>query len=177
VTFGFALGRFAVTLRAVTQAVKYVYLLTLVLWVGSIVFFSFVVAPTIFKVLSPEDAAKLQRAMFPKYYLWGIVCAGLGIACVATLLATHVFNLRAAILSLLLIAGCGAANLWMRQGVMPQMLKVRQQVAEARAAGRELGPELEAEWKAMHGLSVKVNGAVLLCGLVLLYLLVYSKAV
>jgi hypothetical protein len=88
-----------------------------------------------------------------------------------------VFRLPVAILSLLLLAGGGAANLWMRQGVMPQMLSVRQRVAEAKAAGRALGRELEAEWKTMHGLSVKINGAVLLCALVLLYVLVYSKAV
>ena len=160
-----------------TPVIKYAYVVVLALWLGSIIFFSFVVAPTIFKVLSVEDAARLQRALFPKYYLVGIVCAALGIGCVATLLALHVFRLPASILSLLLLAACGGADLWMRQGVTPQMLAVRQRVAESKAAGRALGAELEADWKGLHRLSVQVNGAVLLCDLVLLYVLVYSKVV
>ena len=156
-----------------TQAVKYIYLLTLAVWVGSIIFFSFVQAPTVFKALDPENAAKLQRATFPKYYMVGIVCAGLGIVCVAVLLAANVFKLPVAVLSLLLLAGMGSLNVWMRQGVAPQMAQVR----EARAAAKAPAEELDKEWKALHRLSVQVNGAVLFSGLVLLWVLVYSKAV
>ena len=42
---------------AMTQWLKWLYLLTLAVWIGSIVFFSFAVAPTVFKTLKPEDAA------------------------------------------------------------------------------------------------------------------------
>ena len=90
-------------------------------------------------------------------------------------LGTNVMPTSVGVVSLLLLAACGAADLWMRQGVMPQMTEVRERVAEARAAGRELDPQLEADWKAMHGLSVRVNGAVLLCGLALLYALVHAR--
>ena len=76
---------------------------------------------------------------------------------------------------MLLLAGCGAADLWMRQGVLPQMTAVRERVAAARAAGQELDPQLDADWKAMHRLSVRVNGVVLLCGLVLLYVVVHAR--
>jgi hypothetical protein len=48
------------------------------IWLGSIVFFSFVIAPQIFKVLPRFEAAKLQNHLFPFYYSVGIVC-GLGI--------------------------------------------------------------------------------------------------
>ena len=48
-------------------------------WLGSIVFFSFVVAPTVHAVLERPDAARLLRTMFPRYYLFGIVCGVLGI--------------------------------------------------------------------------------------------------
>ena len=160
-----------------TIACKWVYLLILAIWLGSIIFFSFVVAPTIFKVLEPQDAARLQRALFPKYYLVGIVCAAVGIVCIAYLLGEGVIRTPAAILSLLLLAGCGAANLWMRQGVVPQMVQIREKVAAARQAGQELAPDLEADWKAMHRLSVQVNGAVLLCGLVLVFVFVYARVV
>ena len=158
-------------------AVKWFYLVTLGVWVGSIIFFSFVVAPTIFRVLQPDDAAKLQRALFPMYYTVGIVCAAVGIVCVGILLGAHVLRTPIGVACLLLIAGCGGANVWMLKGVMPQMLDVRQRVAEARSADRPLDPQLESEWKSMHRLSVQLNGAVLLCGLVLLFAVVYSRAV
>lgn len=155
------------------QAIKYLYLVTLAVSIGTIVFFSFFAAPTIFKMLKPEDAARLQRAIFPKYYLVGTVCAAIGFVAVAVLLARGAFPTWAAVLSLIMLAGIGGADLWMRQSVMPKMNEVRDRVATVRAAGREPEPSLDAEWKAMHGLTVRINGAVLLCGLALLFLVVY----
>jgi hypothetical protein len=50
-------------------------------WLGSIVFFSFVVAPTVHAVLERPDAARLMRTMFPRYYLFGMICGGIALAC------------------------------------------------------------------------------------------------
>ncbi|MCO8256268.1 DUF4149 domain-containing protein [Haladaptatus sp. AB618] len=44
------------------------------IWLGSIVFFSFIGAPTTFDVLD-DDAGKVVNAIFPKYYAFGL---GLG---------------------------------------------------------------------------------------------------
>ncbi len=160
-----------------TPMVKVIYLLVLALWVGSIIFFSFVIAPTVFKVLKPEDAARLQRALFPKYYFVGIVCAAVGIVCVGLLLGNSALPVWPGVLSLLLLAGCGATDFWLRQAVVPQMAKLREQRAAAQAAGKAPDAELERDWKALHRLSVQINLGVLLCGLVLLVVLVYSRAV
>lgn len=46
------------------------------LWLGSIVFFSFVVAPTAFAALGREDTTRLLRLLFPRYYLFGLICGG-----------------------------------------------------------------------------------------------------
>lgn len=154
-----------------TQGLKWLYIVSLATWVGSIIFFSFVIAPTVFKVLKPEDAAKLQRAMFPKYYLVGILCAGIGIVCVGLLLAERAFGKWPGVLSLLLIAAMGATDVWLRQTVVPHMAAIR----EERAAGST--PELEAEWKSLHRLSVLLNVAVLFSGLVLVFLVVFSRVV
>ena len=154
-----------------TQAVKWVYLLTLGVWIGSIVFFSFAVAPTVFKVLKPEDAARLQRALFPRYYLVGLLCAALGIVCVGILLADRAFMKWPGILSLLLLAAAGATDLWLRQTVVPHMAELREQRATQSDAA------LDAEWKTLHRVSVQLNVAVLLCGLALVFLVVYSRVV
>jgi len=112
-----------------TQWVKWLYLLTLAVWIGSIVFFSFAVAPTVFKTLKPEDAAALIRRIFSKYYLIGLVCSAIGIVCVGLLLADRSFGKWPAILTLLLLAGMGGTDLWLRQGVMPHMNHLRDQRA------------------------------------------------
>lgn len=172
--FTFANGGFVATVRLMIGVVKFLLLVTMGVWVGSIVFFSFVQAPTVFRTLDAESAARLQRATFPHYYLLGIVCAALGIVWVATLLAVGAMRLPAAALCLLLLAAGGAANLWMRQGVAPQMARVREQRVVA-ATGSQEALVLEREWKTLHRLSVQVNGAVLVSGLVVLGVLVWSR--
>ena len=156
-----------------TQAVKWVYLVTLAVWIGSIVFFSFVVAPTVFKVLKPEDAARLQRALFPRYYLVGLLCAAVGIVCVGILLADRAFGKWPGILSLLLLAATGATDLWLRQTIVPHMAELREQ----RAAAEQPDVALEKEWKTLHRLSVQLNVAVLLALFALVFLIVYARVV
>ena len=121
------------------------YVLTLAVWIGSIVFFSSAVAPTVFKTLKPEDAATLIRRIFSKYYLIGIVCAAVGIVCVGLLLADRSFAKWPAILTLLLLAGMGGTDLWLRQGVMPHMNALRERRAAAESSGKPLDEELETE--------------------------------
>jgi len=160
-----------------TQGVKWLYVLTLAVWIGSIVFFSFAVAPTVFKTLKPEDAAALIRRIFSKYYLIGIICAAIGIVCIGLMLADHSFSKWPAILSLLLLAGMGATDVWLRQGVMPHMNDLRDHRAAVESSGKPPDEELDKEWKALHRLSVQMNGVVLLCGLVLVFLVVYARVV
>src|SRR5437764_14086099 len=50
-----------------------VYVLALTAWVGSILFFSFVVAPVIFPVLGAQAGGRFVRALFPRYYAWGAI--------------------------------------------------------------------------------------------------------
>lgn len=49
-------------------------------WLGSILFFSGVIAPQIFKHLPKADAANLQNHLFPLYYIVGSICGFLLIA-------------------------------------------------------------------------------------------------
>ena len=47
------------------------FLLAMAAWLGSILFFSFGVAPIVFKALDPPAAARFLRTIFPRYYAWG----------------------------------------------------------------------------------------------------------
>ena len=42
-------------------------------WVGSIIFFSAIIAPTIFKSVDEKNAGLFLRAFFPKYYYFGMI--------------------------------------------------------------------------------------------------------
>jgi len=59
------------------------------IWSGTIIFFSAVVAPTIFKSLDEKDAGVFLRAFFPKYYIFGIV---LGVISIIYLLFSPVHS-------------------------------------------------------------------------------------
>ena len=40
---------------------------------GSMIFFSVIIAPTVFKILDQNNSRKLIRNIFPKLYSWGIL--------------------------------------------------------------------------------------------------------
>lgn len=46
------------------------------LWIGAIVFHSAVVAPATFKTLDPVSASGFLRALFPRFFQFGIGCGG-----------------------------------------------------------------------------------------------------
>ena len=50
---------------------NFIYLLSVVCWLGSIIFFSFIGAPGIFKTLEREKAGEVAGVIFPKIlYAW-----------------------------------------------------------------------------------------------------------
>ena len=49
------------------------------IWSGTIIFFSAVVAPTVFKSLGEKEAGVFLRAFFPKYYIFGIILGAISI--------------------------------------------------------------------------------------------------
>jgi hypothetical protein len=177
-----------------THLVKWLYLLTLAAWIGSIIFFSFIIAPTVFKTLKPEDAALLIRRIFNHYYLLGILCSATAIVCLGILLADRSFAKWPAILSLLLVAAMGATDLFLRQGVMPHMNSLRDRRPNAATSASTptiirgtssstdtqpttFDPSHDREWQSLHRLSVRMNLVVLLCGFALLFLVVYARVV
>jgi uncharacterized membrane protein len=158
-------------------ATKCVYLLTLAVWIGSIVFLSLIVAPTVFRQLSSGDAAKFMRALFPRYYLLGIVCAATGIVFVALLIAEGQFARVPAIVSLLLLFGMALVNGWLRFVVAPRLNLLRQQRDAATEAEQKADAAQEKEWRKLHALSVRCNVGVLAAGCALLALFVFAGGV
>jgi MFS family permease len=141
--------------------INFIYLLSLVCWIGSIIFFSFFVAPVVFKNLEREKAGELVGIIFPRYYMIGYVCGTL-------------------VLGVLLLSGLETAGLkWCAWGIMMLGTACAGLVVNPRAKALKeklkvtSEPEksdLESHFMTLHSLSVKLNAAVLFAGLWLLWL-------
>ena len=144
-----------------STAIRLAYLLALVVWVGEIVFFSFVAAPAIFGVLGAARAGDVVAAIFPRYYAIGMAAAGVALACAWLLrrAAAAPGLWAAAVVALALGFGVTA---WAGAVVLPRAQALR----AARLAAGEATPG--ADFERTHREAVALNGTALLAGLVAL---------
>ena len=82
---------------------------------GSMLFFAITVAPTVFRSLAADQAGRFLRAMFPRYYLWGLVIA----------LITAAVALMSDVVLSVVLAVIAALFLYARQVLMPQINRAR----------------------------------------------------
>ena len=116
------------------------------IWSGVIIFFSAVVAPTVFKSLEEREAGVFLRAFFPKYYIFGIV---LGILSLVILMLMPVnVMLTYAIVAMTLLTILGRMSIPI--------------INNARDSGDEAG------FKKYHLISVMMNVITLIIGVVIL---------
>jgi|SRR5216683_2016584 hypothetical protein len=138
------------------------YLLSLVCWIGAIVFFSFFTAPVIFTRLPVAEAGKVVGAIFPLYYALGYVAGPLSIA-----LASYFAAVRTArawwVGSAVLLGISLVLTLYAGMVVRPKVQLVRSVVEETNP-----DPATKAQFDSLHRLSVQLNGAVLVLNLLAL---------
>ena len=139
---------------------KMVYVLTLVVWIGEIVFLSFVAAPAAFKLLPREQAGAFVGSVFPTYYVIGCVCGGLLLLSCLILrhaaMTPRLWGLNAAVVAAML-----AANLYAAVVVQPRAAPFRPPFD---APGTPAA--VQEEFDRLHQLAVRLNAGVLLGGLV-----------
>jgi uncharacterized protein DUF4149 len=141
----------------------FIYLLSLVCWLGAIIFFSFFTAPALFARLPVAQAGAVVATIFPRYYILGYV-AGI----ISLVLAFYMMvALREArgwwALSVAALALAVACTFYAG-------LKVRPRVSELRPMTEEQNPDpiRKAEFDRLHHLSVLLNGTVLVLDLLAL---------
>lgn len=135
-----------------------IYLIALTAWVGGILFFSFGVAPVIFKVLGAESGGKFVRALFPRYYQWGAISGAVALpSSVAVPLCFPELRGPWVGVRALVIIGSTLAMLYAGNVLTPAI-----------NAARDAGPGARARFDGLHRRSVRLNGLVLVLGLGLL---------
>jgi len=145
--------------------VNFIFFLSLVVWVGGMLFFSFVGAPMIFKSLPPEYAGKAVAAIFPKYFPIGYISGLTAFVC------TVVSGLKTGswspfkMLILIVMTALTISNSFVTYP-KAHSLKEEMQISESRTDIQQL----KDEFQRMHRWSMINNGIVLLLGIVLLFL-------
>ena len=143
----------------ISTLINFIYLLSLVCWIGSIIFFSFFVAPVVFKTLERDKAGEVVGIFFPRYYMIGYVS---GVLVLMALLLNGPAGLKWCAWGVMMV-GTAYAGLV----VNPKAKILKEQLKDSSEAEKST---LEVRFKNSHSLSVKLNGAVLFSGLWLLWL-------
>jgi hypothetical protein len=143
----------------ISTLINFIYLLSLVCWIGSIIFFSFFVAPVVFKILEREKAGEVVGIIFPRYYMIGYVS---GVLVLMALLLNGPSGLKWCAWGVMMVGTAYAGLI-----VNPKAKTLKEQLKYSPEAEKST---LEVRFKALHSLSVKLNGAVLFSGLWLLWL-------
>jgi uncharacterized membrane protein len=135
----------------------YVHIITLVIWLGGMIFFSVVAAPSIFLNLDRETAGKVVGVIFPKYFMIGYVAS---LTLIGTLLAIWKDNLQAVKAPLGILSVCvGLAFVsGMVVGEKARAIKAKMYSAQE----IQTNTELRDRFHAVHRLSTALNVALLI---------------
>ena len=121
--------------------------------VGVIIFFSSVIAPTVFKAVDEKNAGLFLRAFFPKYYIFGIIITSLALLS-ATLLEQISNPMKLSMITAIL------AMFIISKLMIPHINKAR-----------DMGESAKKKFDQLHLLSVILNFLSLIAGLFLIYLI------
>jgi uncharacterized membrane protein len=150
---------------------RFLMLLSLILWIGGLIFFAFVLAPTAFTIpdVLPNThlAGNVVGRALGKLHWIGLIS---GVVFLITSLlysrftdgTAHLFATRHLLLCLML-----ALTLISQFGIIPRMDVLRASLGDVRSAPID-NPE-RIQFDALHVWSTRVEGAVLLLGLAVVY--------
>ncbi len=139
---------------------KAIFWLALVVWLGEIVFFSFVVAPSVFAAVPQDVAGQIVGAIFPRYYALGAVAGTIAVIA-ALVLRSGTSATRPWSATALMLVTMLAATLYAGRVIQPRAQALRPRLHEA-----SVDASVRAEFDRLHRLAVQLNGGVLLLGIV-----------
>ena len=144
-------------------------LLSLVAWIGGLIFFAFVLAPTAFQVLpNTHLAGNLVGRTLGKLH-WIAIVSGIVFLASSLLYSrlaegtAHTFAIRHVLICIML-----GLTLLSQFWIIPRMETLRASVADFTTV--PLDNPARAQFDALHAWSTRVEGAVLLLGFVVVYL-------
>lgn len=139
---------------------RFLMLLALVVWIGGIIFFAFVLAPTLFGVLpTTKLAGDVVNATLGKLHWMGLVSGVVFLICSLLYNWQKYVQLRPFALSHIFVVLMLAFTMVSQFGITPRMRELRSSPAIMDSAdGR-------AEFDRLHAWSTRLEGGVLFLGL------------
>lgn len=144
-------------------ALKYIHLLSIVIWLGGMVFFSYVAAPAAFKVLERQAAGDFVGVVFPKYFFMGYVASVVLLITLYLIGKNNLAAIRAPLVIMALLTGLAFVH---GMVIGPKARSIK---AEYKSLAE--GPEkaaLKKSFGKIHGVSAVVNMLIVLLCLVYL---------
>jgi Domain of unknown function (DUF4149) len=149
---------------------RFLILLSLVIWMGGLIFFAFVLAPTVFDpaVLPTRHLAGnvVSRSLNVLHWM-GIVSGIVFLICSMLYSRFTTGELHPFALRHLLLYGMLALTAVSQFGITPKMAALRSSMGEI--DNFALTDPVRVQFDAMHVWSTRLEGGVLLLGLVLIY--------
>lgn len=148
---------------------RYVMLLSLIVWLGGLIFFAFVVAPAAFSVLPTRHLAGNVVARSINGLHWIGIVAGIVYLFSSVLYARiatgtlHLFAVRNVVIVLMLVL-----TLISQFGIIPRMDALRASIGEIDSVPAD--NPVRMQFDALHVWSTRVESGVLLLGLLAAYL-------
>lgn len=156
-------------------ALKFLYSLSLTLWIGSIFFFAMVAAPGIFKVLTREQAGNVVSEIFPKYYMIAYICGAIALlsSISLTYLGNQTSNLLGIIKLSVIVVMIGLA-VYAGEVNRPKAHAVRTEMRAMEESSPEY-PIIYKKFGQLHRTSAALNSAIFILGIALVLLNAYTN--
>ena len=152
---------------------RFIRLLSLSLWIGSIFFFAAVLAPTAFSVLPSRTMAGevVSHSLFSLHWI-GLAC-GLIFLLTGILLSMLQGGVAPFHLRDILLVAMMAITLFAHFGIERRMETLRKQMGVIESVPQQ--DQRRVAFNRLHVWSERLEGSVFLCGLALLYLVVREQ--
>jgi uncharacterized membrane protein len=150
---------------------RYLEILSLGTWVGSIIYLSFIVAPGVFGTLASRDqAGAVVGLVLGRLHMLGYAAAVIYLAAAVAGARSAAALGRPAALAVILML---ALTVISQQGVSPRMARLRSEMGSIERTPVE--NPLRVQFDRLHKVSVRLESVVLLLGLAGLFLTVRQR--
>ncbi len=152
-----------------STCLRFLFLISLCFWLGSIFFFSLVTAPSVFGALPKPEAGALISVIFNKYYIVQYILGVISIISLLLLIFLHSNSEKKfRIIRLVLILLMFVMTLFSGTYVRNSAIEAKSVMTSSEPAS-QLYIDSNKRFKSSHRNSVIINGLVFLSGIVILY--------
>ncbi len=151
------------------NALRFILYISIVVWVGMLIFFTFIVAPSIFKVLPKDLAAALVSEIFPKFWVAGYAS---GVLSLGSLIAISLIEKGFPAARILLISLMTAVTFYNGMVVNTKAKEVQALIVAAEDPVKK--ESLRADFKSIHVQSYMLNMVTMASGVAVIYFMARS---